>query len=167
MDWVVLTAALVGLGLAVMGVVSKGVQSQAQAVETQITSQGIPTTFAEFALMRPFSYTPHDQALFDMFHSDLSTLSDEELDQMNAYQNWLFSDALRDAEERGLVLDESDLQPSEDLFGSLDTIYHERGRVRDAEDQSYDAAVVSGASDALGGGHYVDPSLFGQTLTLN
>ena len=44
-DWVVLTAALVGLGLAVMAVVSGGVQDLAQDIDTQLVGQGIDTTF--------------------------------------------------------------------------------------------------------------------------
>lgn len=44
-DWVVLTAALVGLGLAVMAVVSGGVQDLSQDMDTQLVGQGIDTTF--------------------------------------------------------------------------------------------------------------------------
>lgn len=44
-DWVVLTAAIVGLGLAVMAVVSGGVQDLAQDIDTQLVGQGIDTTF--------------------------------------------------------------------------------------------------------------------------
>ena len=44
-DWVVLTAALVGLGLAVMAVVSGGVQDLSQDIDTQLVGQGIDTTF--------------------------------------------------------------------------------------------------------------------------
>ena len=35
-DWVVLTAALVGLGLAVMGVVSKGIGNMSQDIATDL-----------------------------------------------------------------------------------------------------------------------------------
>jgi Flp pilus assembly pilin Flp len=44
-DWVVLTAAIVGLGLAVMAVVSDGVGNLSQDIDTQLTGQGIATTF--------------------------------------------------------------------------------------------------------------------------
>ncbi|GAB5448823.1 hypothetical protein [Gymnodinialimonas sp.] len=44
-DWVVLTAALVGLGLAVMAVVSGGVENLAGDIDTQLVGQGIDTTF--------------------------------------------------------------------------------------------------------------------------
>ncbi|MGP1359059.1 pilus assembly protein [Roseicyclus sp.] len=44
-DWVVLTAAIVGLGLAVMAVVSSGVQNLSGDINTQLQSQNISTTF--------------------------------------------------------------------------------------------------------------------------
>ncbi len=46
-DWVVLTAAIVGLCLAVAVVVSGGVEDLSRDVDTQLTDQGIATTFAE------------------------------------------------------------------------------------------------------------------------
>ncbi len=44
-DWVVLTAAIVGLGLAVMSVVSSGTESLTNKIGTQLTSQTISSTF--------------------------------------------------------------------------------------------------------------------------
>ena len=44
-DWVVLTAAIVGLGLAVMAVVSDGVGNLSQDIDNQLTGQAIATTF--------------------------------------------------------------------------------------------------------------------------
>lgn len=44
-DWVVLTAAIVGLGIAVMASVSGGLQDISGDIETQLTDQGISTTF--------------------------------------------------------------------------------------------------------------------------
>lgn len=43
-DWVVLTAALVGLGLAVMGVISTGISSQSSNIDDQLTSGTIIRT---------------------------------------------------------------------------------------------------------------------------
>ncbi len=40
-DWVVLTAAIVGLGIAVYGVVSGGIQD----IDNQLTGQAISTSF--------------------------------------------------------------------------------------------------------------------------
>lgn len=44
-DWVVLTAAIVGLGLAVMAVVSNGVADLSGDIEAQLTSQTITSSF--------------------------------------------------------------------------------------------------------------------------
>ena len=44
-DWVVLTAAIVGLGIAVMASVSNGLEDLSGDIEDQLTSQGISTTF--------------------------------------------------------------------------------------------------------------------------
>ena len=40
-DWVVLTAAIVGLGLAVMAVVSNGVEDLSTDIEGSLTNQGV------------------------------------------------------------------------------------------------------------------------------
>lgn len=44
-DWVVLTAALVGLGLATMGVVSSGVEDTSGDIDTQLKSSIVSTSF--------------------------------------------------------------------------------------------------------------------------
>ncbi|SDW14891.1 Flp family type IVb pilin [Litoreibacter albidus] len=44
-DWVVLTAAIVGLGIAVMASVSDGLEKLSGDIETQLTTQGVTTTF--------------------------------------------------------------------------------------------------------------------------
>ncbi|PWJ21167.1 pilus assembly protein [Jannaschia seohaensis] len=44
-DWVVLTAALVGLGLAVMAVISTGLENLSGDIQTQLQGQQINTTF--------------------------------------------------------------------------------------------------------------------------
>jgi len=44
-DWVVLTAAIVGLGLAVMAVVSGGVSDLSTNIQGQLSGQEITTTF--------------------------------------------------------------------------------------------------------------------------
>ncbi|MCY4336745.1 MAG: pilus assembly protein [Litoreibacter sp.] len=44
-DWVVLTAAIVGLGIAVMASVSDGLENLSGDIDTQLSSQGISTTF--------------------------------------------------------------------------------------------------------------------------
>ena len=44
-DWVVLTAAIVGLGIAVLAAVSDGVENLSEDIDTQLSGQGTSTTF--------------------------------------------------------------------------------------------------------------------------
>lgn len=44
-DWVVLTAAIVGLGIAVLAAVSDGVENLSDDIDTQLSGQGVSTTF--------------------------------------------------------------------------------------------------------------------------
>jgi len=44
-DWVVLTAAIVGLGIAVLAAVSNGVDNLSNDINTQLSGQAISTTF--------------------------------------------------------------------------------------------------------------------------
>ena len=44
-DWVVLTAAIVGLGIAVLATVSDGVENLSGDIDTQLSGQGVSTTF--------------------------------------------------------------------------------------------------------------------------
>jgi len=48
-DWVVLTAAIVGLGLAVMAVVSAGVEDLSGDIRTQLETGQIDTNFSNAA----------------------------------------------------------------------------------------------------------------------
>ena len=50
-DWVVLTAAIVGLGLAVMAVVSAGVEDLSTDIQGQLVNQGIDTNFSTAATL--------------------------------------------------------------------------------------------------------------------
>ncbi|EPX80794.1 Flp family type IVb pilin [Litoreibacter arenae] len=44
-DWVVLTAAIVGLGIAVMASVSDGLEDLSGDIENQLTTQGVAAAF--------------------------------------------------------------------------------------------------------------------------
>jgi Flp pilus assembly pilin Flp len=44
-DWVVLTAAIVSVGIAVMASISNGLEDLSGDIETELTDQGISTTF--------------------------------------------------------------------------------------------------------------------------
>lgn len=54
-DWVVLTAAVVGLGGATMGVVSSGASSQSSALNSQLADQAISTSFGSSSGTTAFS----------------------------------------------------------------------------------------------------------------
>lgn len=67
-DWVVLTAALVGLCLAAMAVVSGGVEDLSSDIDTQLVSQGITTEFeTAFAGLTADTLTSwhHNEAWYD------------------------------------------------------------------------------------------------------
>lgn len=44
-DWVVLTAAIVGLGIAVLAAVSDGVENLSDDIDAQLSTQGTSTSF--------------------------------------------------------------------------------------------------------------------------
>jgi Flp pilus assembly pilin Flp len=44
-DWVVLTAAIVGLGIAVLAAVSDGISNLSDDIDTQLSGQAISTSF--------------------------------------------------------------------------------------------------------------------------
>ena len=44
-DWVVLTAGIVGLGIAVLAAVSDGVENLSSDIDTQLSGQSISTSF--------------------------------------------------------------------------------------------------------------------------
>lgn len=69
-DWVVLTAGIVGLGLATMAVVSSGVEDLSGDVGTQMTNQVISTSFASLATTTDWNgMTATD------YHADATLLS--------------------------------------------------------------------------------------------
>lgn len=84
-DWVVLTAALVGLGLAVMAVVSGGVSALSGDVDTQLVNQGITSEFeAAFAGLTADTLTSwhHNEAWYNgmtVAYSDPTQWSEAQL----------------------------------------------------------------------------------------
>lgn len=80
-DWVVLTAALVGLGLATMGVVSSGVEDVSGDVEGQLSSTVIATTFEGLTgnAYGLAGYTIISQASYDTWAANYDAASVETL----------------------------------------------------------------------------------------
>ncbi|WGH80443.1 hypothetical protein [Jannaschia ovalis] len=76
-DWVVLTAALVGLGLAVMGVVSTGVQDVSGDMQSQLEADDIiATSFGAIADAAGSAYSAFNQLHYDGQYSGLMTYAD-------------------------------------------------------------------------------------------
>lgn len=83
-DWVVLTAAAAGVALATSGLLVAGIHSQQYAMEEAMGTQGfVGETFA--AAMR--NYQPFDQAFHEAVYNDVSSLSDADLDILEAFVN--------------------------------------------------------------------------------
>jgi hypothetical protein len=91
-DWVVLTAALVGLGLAVTGVVSGGVGALTTQISGSITSTPITTSFGggEIAAVRDWStYEPLSQGVLPANWGDENGLDTEGRTwAQNTYDGW-------------------------------------------------------------------------------
>ena len=60
-DWVVLTAAIVGLGIAVYGVVSGGIQNLSNQIDTQLRLDHIDTAFGSPAANSNVAVVADDQ----------------------------------------------------------------------------------------------------------
>lgn len=87
-DWVVLTASLVGLGLATMAVVSTGVQDVATDTEAQLSGTIITTSFADAAPYAWSGYTPNAWSESD-FANSVSTYSGSNGDSLRSQaQTW-------------------------------------------------------------------------------
>lgn len=79
-DWVVLTAALVGLGMATMGVVSGGVSDLGGDVDGQLTDQEISTEFA--AAAAPFErnqWDAHNPGAVEANEAWMANFEDQQL----------------------------------------------------------------------------------------
>jgi len=84
-DWVVLTAALVGLGLASMAVVSAGVEDLSGDMRTQMESQEISTSFGSAAVAwEAGQWDQHNAGIYDSYTAWMSNFEDQQLlDHMN------------------------------------------------------------------------------------
>lgn len=81
-DWVVLTAALVGLGLATMSVVSSGVQDLSTDIDVQLTNTPIETSFRgltgwEYASFSETTYSDWYNLIIDPEeYTEIAVISD-------------------------------------------------------------------------------------------
>ena len=92
-DWVVLTAALVGLGLAVMAVVSGGTEDLSNDIDGQLLAQEITAEFA--SALTTVDITPLAPGFYDSNEAWVAQLSDQSItDIMTGYSD--YADAASD-----------------------------------------------------------------------
>lgn len=89
-DWVVLTAALVGLGLAAMAVVSSGVEDVSGNVASDLTEMEVGITFAsaEGAAATPFvrnAWDARNPGIYDSYAPWMAGFTDQQL--LDHYNN--------------------------------------------------------------------------------
>lgn len=76
-DWVVLTAALVGLGLAVMAVVSGGTEDLSSDIDGQLVAQEITTEFgAPFEMQQ---WDANNPGIYDSYAPWMAAFEDQQL----------------------------------------------------------------------------------------
>lgn len=120
-DWVVLTAAVAGVALATLGVLAGGLAQANRAVETQMSeTNAVGDTWA--AAMR--NYQPHNGVFYGTVYDAWSTLSDDDLDQMNR----LVNDVV--AEMAPLAETADDNGQLNDLSFAIGRVYSDRVRKR-------------------------------------
>ncbi|MGB3405864.1 MAG: hypothetical protein WBA67_00075 [Jannaschia sp.] len=83
-DWVVLTAATVGMVLAMMTVISRGVEHSVNDIDDHLNAPSVVTR-----MYNGFGYAPHDTSRFNALLVDMAGLDTGDLEQMAAYSNLL------------------------------------------------------------------------------
>lgn len=90
-DWVVLTAALVGLGLAVMAVVSGGTEDLSSDIDGQLLAQEITAEFA--SALTAVDITPLNPGAFPANEAWMAQLGDQSItDILNGYSDYADAD---------------------------------------------------------------------------
>lgn len=89
-DWVVLTAAVVGLGLATMAVVSAGVEDLSGDVRTQLETQEISASFASATVdWEAGQWDQHNAGIYDSYVAWMANFEDQQLlDHMNNMEQY-------------------------------------------------------------------------------
>lgn len=139
-DWVVLTAIGSAVAMATVGVLSGGVKGMNQQVEIHLgNTSTVSTTWAE--AMR--NYDPYDDGIYQAIYGDLSSLSEADLDIMEAYFNDVAATLGEEAEteaEYGLI---------NDVSFAVGLVYVDRVRGRPGGTEA-DAAEIARIADQLG-----------------
>ena len=83
-DWVVLTAATVGMGLATMALINSGVEQTVSDIDAGLNAPSVIVR-----MYNGFGYDPYDSAGFSTLLKNVSSLDENDLQQMAAYSNQL------------------------------------------------------------------------------
>lgn len=136
-DWVLLTAGMVGLALSAVMAVKGGADVATSNIDTALNDPSIIVRMSA-----GFGYAPADRAAFDGFVSDLSALSEDDLAQVSAFASAAASQDLSEApdEVRGRIAD---------LNAAVDVAYAYAGQTRPAGTE-YDAEALTRISGDLG-----------------
>lgn len=112
-DWVVMTAATVGIGIASAGVISSGLGSQSTAIGTQMTDQAITTAFGALTTawngMTAADYINYGQGLAPGNNGAVYGLA-QTLAQENAPAGYNFNNPLVDSSSGQIVYTSDDGQ---------------------------------------------------------
>ncbi|MEL6588065.1 MAG: hypothetical protein AAFY65_08535 [Pseudomonadota bacterium] len=145
-DWVVLTAALVGLTLAVLNVASTGLTDLSNDVGADVARQGVSPTFEQTAYTRTDGFSAYDVAAYDKLVADLRSLNDGDLVVANAVLTATGAAALAG----GGTVSSHDQGRQKDVAAALDKVFGERGVIRDTTPGSFDEAEAARIFTALG-----------------
>lgn len=136
-DWVILSAAAVGMTLAVMGLMGDGLEHAVGDIDANLNA---PSVIAR--MQAGFGHTPHDAATYGALMRSVSQLDTADLDQMAAYSNSLNSaiDDETDADTAGRAADVS---------AAVDIAYANAGTTR-TTGTAFDAADLTRISAEIG-----------------
>lgn len=161
-EWVVLTAASVGMSLAVMGVISDGIEQASTDISTKMTRHGVPTSFQDFhaiygrgdwaGLMsggEAQAYQPYDQAAYDDFLARLRDLDDDQLAIADTGITQGGRDAVAAVTDAGGTVGADDQGGLNDREAALALVTHERGLVR-TPNGNYSDSEFESTSNAMG-----------------
>lgn len=136
-DWVVLTAATVGMALAMMTLVRGGVETSVDNIDAHLNAPSVIVR-----MYHGFGYTPHNEGQFRSLLLDVAALDESDLAQMAAYSNEL----------NGLVADDTDPNFAgqvADFNVAVDMAYADAGLTR-PDGTEYDEVELARISSEMG-----------------
>lgn len=117
-DWVVLTAAAVGMTLAMLTLIGQGLEHATGDIDANLNAPSVIVRMRD-----GFGYTPYDAAEYGTIMRSVSQLDTSDLDQMASYSNALNA-SLDDSSDAEIV------GRAADLNGAVDIAYANAGTTR-------------------------------------